>query len=220
MIKHISFDLWLTLIKSHPLFKKKRAEYIYSNFNSKGLSIEQIDTLIRKLDKVFDWHNEHTGQKMPASAMYNTVLQFTHDKFSVKMGEEITQYSDNLFLQYLPQLLNANIVPMLANLTDRGYTLNLSSNTGFIEGHTLQKALEQLNILHYFSFCIYSDQVEASKPSKAFFQEVYANLSVAKDEVLHVGDNPTTDYKGASDFGFRALLINNNYSLNDIEPKL
>ncbi len=220
MIKHISFDLWLTLIKSHPLFKKKRAEYIHSRFNPKGLTVEQIDSLIRKLDKVFDWHNEHTGQKLAARTMYNTILQFTHNDFNVEMGEEITQYSDQLFLEYLPELLNDNIIPMLSNLRERGYTLNLSSNTGFIEGHTLQKALEQLNMLHYFSFCIYSDQVGASKPSASFFQEVYKKVNVAKDEVLHIGDNPITDYKGALAFGFRALLINNNYSLNDIEPEL
>ena len=33
MHEHYSFDLWLTLIKSNPLFKPARIEYFFENYN-------------------------------------------------------------------------------------------------------------------------------------------------------------------------------------------
>ncbi|MDR2119647.1 MAG: HAD hydrolase-like protein [Tannerella sp.] len=54
-----------------------------------------------------------------------------------------------------------------------------------------------------------------------FFQQIYNRLQLPKTCVLHVGDNLKTDYKGAMDFGFKALLIKNtNYTLDDIRAAL
>ena len=99
--------------------------------------------------------------------------------------------------------------------------LNLSSNTGFIEGETLRTTLANMGILQYFDFLIFSDEINASKPSSHFFQHVYDHIDVPKKAVLHIGDNPKADYQGAKNFGFNALLITDpNYTINDIRTKL
>lgn len=224
MITNISFDLWLTLIKSHPEFKMKRAEMIAdSSYNTQGQTAQQIDTLIRNLDKIFDHQNETDGEKIPATLMYQRVLsEISKDSNSITKedAEKIEDEANQLFIEYHPQFVNDNIPTILDTLYNEGKTLNLSSNTGYIEGSTLRIVLDKLNILNYFSFNIFSDEINASKPSYIFFEQVYNHMDVDKAQVLHIGDNEKTDYQGAKDFGFEALLIKPNYSLDDIRTRL
>lgn len=224
MITNISFDLWLTLIRSHPLFKKRRAELLADIYNSKGLSVAQIENLIRERDKVFDRYNEFTGKKIPAKYMYLDILKKANnlpDNITLQQAEDFENQANELFVEYCPILLNDNIHNILESLYTDGLTLNLASNTGFVEGYTLRIVLEKLEILRYLSFCIFSDEVNASKPSGTFFQRICEETDVPKRQILHIGDNPKTDYEGAVAFGFSALLITkNNYTLNDIKAKL
>lgn len=110
---------------------------------------------------------------------------------------------------------------ILSYLKEKSYTINLSSNTGFVEGDILRPVLEEMGILKYFDFLVFSDEINASKPSSHFFEVVHQQTSVAKNEILHIGDNPKADYMGAKSFGFDALLItDDNYTLDDIKRKL
>ncbi len=218
MIKHISFDLWMTLIRSHPQFKMKRAELIAETYAVGDMSAENIDKTIRKLDKIFDRYNELGRRKIPADEMYRRVLEkVTSKPVSVAQAKAFRERADRLFMQYPPQFLNDHIPQMLHQLVSEGYVLNLASNTGFVEGATLRQVLSDLGILNYFSFSIFSDEVGASKPSSYFFQRVYDEIGVPKHEVLHVGDNPKTDYQGARSFGFAAYLLPDaDYTVYDI----
>ena len=224
MITNISFDLWLTLIKSHPSFKIQRAQMIADSYNPDGLSVSKIETYIRDQDKVFDRHNEIIGKKIPAVEMYFRILKGisrNSENVSMETAQRLEEQSNELFIEYCPQLLNDSVPYILEQLREDGYVLNLASNTGFIEGKTIRKVLEKLGILRHFLFYIFSDEVNASKPSPHFFQRVYDEINVQKNQVLHIGDNPKTDYKGALDFGFEALLITNtNYTLNDVKSRL
>lgn len=224
MIKHISFDLWLTLIKSHPQFKRMRAELIAEFYNTKGLTAHEVDIFIRNKDKEIDKQNESTGGKLPATLMYYKILEYTcpdSEEVLMQKAAELERQSNELFIYYAPILLNENIPAILSELRQQGYTLNLGSNTGFIEADTLRVVLEKLGILQYFSFCIFSDEVKASKPSPVFFQHILDNTNLSREEILHVGDNRLTDYEGANDFGFNALLLtNSDYTLNDIKSGL
>lgn len=223
MITNISFDLWLTLIRSHPQFKWKRAEMLARSYNPKGYSVEQIDLLIRRMDKVFDRYNESFGKKIPASIMYQkTLSELCKNKKNIDIEEakEVEAKANKLFIEHNPQLLNKNISFILKALKEEGKILNLASNTGFIEGTTLRIVLDKLDILKYFSFTIFSDEINTSKPSTDFFDQVQKQANVPKKNILHVGDNVKTDYQGALDFGFSALLVKQNYTLDDIRPKL
>lgn len=224
MITNVSFDLWLTLIKSHPLFKKRRAELIVDKYNPQGLTSSRIEDVTRECDKIFDRYNEMTGKKIPASEMYLKVIRkvgFDSGDIKMKDAKRLEEESNVLFLEYMPELLNNDIHQTLSKLVENGLSLNVASNTGYIESQTLRKALQKMDLLKYFSFQIFSDEVNASKPSPIFFQEVLNNARVNKNQILHVGDNAKTDYKGASNFGFSAFLItNNNYTFDDIARRL
>lgn len=223
-IKNISFDLWMTLIRSHPEFKLKRAELIADTFNIKNISPKEIDSFIRSVDNVFDRYNMISGKKLSANKMYQKLLEkLVPEETSVTLDIAISlrKEADDLFGQYQPVFLNENIPQILSQLKEEGYVLNLSSNTGFIEGETLRTTLANMGILQYFDFLIFSDEINASKPSSHFFQHVYDHINVPKNAVLHIGDNPKADYQGAKNFGFNALLITDpNYTINDIRTKL
>lgn len=223
-IKNISFDLWMTLIRSHPEFKLKRAELIADTFNLKNISPKEIDSFIRSVDNVFDRYNMISGKKMSANKMYQNLLERLvpmETSVTLDIAISLRKKADDLFGQYQPVFLNENIPQILSQLKKEGYILNLSSNTGFIEGETLRTTLANMGILEYFDFLIFSDEINASKPSSHFFQHVYDHIDVPKDAVLHIGDNPKADYQGAKNFGFNALLITDpNYTINDIRTKL
>ena len=224
MIKHISFDLWLTLIKSHPEFKERRAKFLKKEFNPFSYSVKTIMEIVQDTDKVCDRLNEISGKKVPTEWMYRRILQ--------KLGYDPKSISDDiiisiklkvndLFMNYQPEFLNESILPILHILQDEGYRLNISSNTGFIEGNIIAATLKNLNISGYFDFCIFSDEIGASKPSSVFFDKVFEQTGLEKWEVLHVGDNYKADYEGALKYGFKALCINNQqYTINDIKRYL
>jgi putative hydrolase of the HAD superfamily len=224
MIRHISFDLWLTLIKSNPFFKRKRAELIADSFHPKKMNVDQIEMLIRQKDKMFDKYNENYEVKVQAKYMYLEVLRSidsqSHD-IDIDDALWLMQQSNELLMDYPPQLLNEQIPNVLHNLRSETECLNLGSNTGYIEGAILRRVLEKIGIYEFFTFCIFSDEIRTSKPSDQFFQSIFDKANVPKSNILHIGDNLVTDYQGALNFGFKALLIpHSNYTLHDIKSKL
>ena len=180
--------------------------------------------IVQSVDKVSDRLNEINGKKVPAEWMYRRILhKLGYDPNDVKddVYTEIKLKVNELFMTYPPDFLNGSVQPILQTLKDEGYRLNISSNTGFIEGTTIVATLKSLNIFEYFEFCIFSDEIRLSKPSPRFFEKVFEQTSVEKWEVLHVGDNFKADYEGAVNYGFKALHINNQqYTINDIKRHL
>jgi putative hydrolase of the HAD superfamily len=197
------------------------AEMCGLNNNQDVLQIEQM---IREQDKIFEQHNEIRETQISAKEMYLRVLR----KMNIRDwkpvendAETLMNRSNELLMCFMPQLVNDNIHHILTGLHSEGITLNLSSNTGFVEGKVLRVILKKLDLIQYFSFSVFSDEVGISKPSAHFFQQIYNRLQLPKSSVLHVGDNPKTDYNGAVNFGFKALLIKNlTYTLDDIRAAL
>lgn len=220
----MSFDLWLTLIKSNPLFKRKRAELIADKYNPNGFSISSVFNIIQDIDRKSDRYNEMTGKKLATEFMYSSIVKklgFKEDCLNHDLLIEIKQNINELFFQNQPFIFNDNIIKMLGLLVEEGYSLNISSNTGFIEGLYLMKLFKLIEIDHFFNFAVFSDEIHASKPSSVFFENVFQRIEGKKNEVIHVGDNYIADYNGARDFGFRAILIvTKDYSIDFIRSKI
>lgn len=213
--KHISFDLWLTLIKSHPEFKGKR-NLLYKNYFNIDKPIEEVAAVIRKFDVLTNSINEKVGRNFDTFEIYYLIL----DGLGVDINtigeshlQEFYNFSEELLLQYKPVLLSNDIPDALKNLHNMGKTMNILSNTAFIKGSTLRKVLAHYGLDAYFNFQIYSDEAGYSKPSQAIYQLAYNQINeisaIAKNEVIHVGDNRLSDYNGARTFGFDAYLILN-----------
>lgn len=60
----------------------------------------------------------------------------------------------------------------------------------------------------YFDFAFLAEDVGASKPAPDMFEAALAHAGVAAAEVLHVGDNPEHDIRGARAVGMKTAWIN------------
>ena len=209
---HFSFDLWLTLIKSHPEFKTKRVE-LFSSFFDVKKPIEEVSKVVKYYDDLCNSINEVIGGNVDTFEIYLLILSALNVDLKQLNKEILTDFylrSEKLFLEYKPVVIFENLHDFFDEIKNQGKTINILSNTGFIKGRTMRKFLIEENLDQYIDFHIYSDEINYSKPNPLIFQEVrklIKNQDLTMDQILHIGDNPIADYKGAKDFGFNAHLL-------------
>lgn len=209
---HFSFDLWLTLIKSHPEFKAKRVE-LFSSFFNVEKSIDEVAKVVKYYDDLCNNINEVIGGNVDAFEIYLLILNSLNvdiKQLNQANLNEFYQKSEDLFLEYKPVVIFDKLHDFFDEIKNQGKTINILSNTGFIKGKTMRKFLMNENLDQYIDFHIYSDEIKCSKPNPLVFQEVknqIRNPELQMEQILHIGDNPIADYKGAKDFGFSAHLL-------------
>jgi putative hydrolase of the HAD superfamily len=224
--QHFSFDLWLTLIRSNPAFKEKRAEFFHQHFNYCNLPLDGVKHTFRQVDIMCNLINEKTGKNIDADEMYLMVLSMMNNGDARVWQIDIEKlYTDMeaLLFDNLPIAYCDRTLATLAHLKQNTKaTTGILSNTGFIKGVTLRKVLNQIGIDRYIDIQLYSDEVGMSKPNPKFFKMMLDQLSAHHTEidlthVIHIGDNPIADIGGANAVGLQSYLINsNNVYLPDI----
>lgn len=218
--KHYSFDLWLTLIKSNPDFKKQRALYFFKNYNSQKKTILEIETIFREVDLMCNSINEKTGKNLDSDEMYLIVLSQINNSndFSGINFDDLYREIEIIFFNYLPVLYNEETIITLDKLkNESGSSFNILSNTAFIKGSSLKQVLNHYQISKYFDFQLYSDEIGVSKPNKTIFElmvqkamDTQKNSTLTRSECLHIGDNFIADIQGAENIGLHSYQINSN----------
>lgn len=210
---HISFDLWLTLIKSNPEFKKER-NLLFKNFFEIDSTIDKVNEVVRYYDVRCNNINEKTGLNIDTYELYYLILSALEvdiNKFETDKLSEFYEETEALFIKYKPELIFPDTKKLFQEMTNEDKSINILSNTAFIKGRTLRKLLAHYELTDYFKFQIYSDEVGFSKPNNEIFQLVFDEIntfkSAQKKQILHVGDNSIADYNGAIRFGFDAYLL-------------
>ena len=209
---HFSFDLWLTLIKSHPEFKAKRVE-LFSSFFDVKKTIDEVAKVVKYYDDLCNSINEVIGGNVDTFEIYLLILNALEVDVKQLNKDQLNQFyqkSEDLFLEYKPVVIFENLHQFFDEIKNQGKTINILSNTGFIKGKTMRKFLIHENLDQYIDFHIYSDEINCSKPNPLIFQEVKNKIKdqeLPMNQILHIGDNPVADYQGAKDFGFSAYLL-------------
>jgi putative hydrolase of the HAD superfamily len=211
--KHFSFDLWLTLIKSNFQFKEKR-NILFINFFSINNDFKEVTEIFQKYDVLCTDISIKTGLHFDFKNIYYLILNdlnFNILKICKGQIEEFYFLSEQLFFQFMPELIYPKISLLLSQIKSEGKTSSILSNTAFIKGSALRKVLNYYELSQYFSFQLYSDEMGYSKPNELVFKRVfeYSNKfqKVKKSDILHIGDNKYTDFEGATKFGLSALLV-------------
>lgn len=96
-----------------------------------------------------------------------------------------------------------DVSPTLNELKTRNLRLVAASNWD----DRLPALLRDLGLAHFFEKVFYSEQLNAAKPSPAFFAAVARELRSAPEQILHVGDDESEDVAGARAAGVRAILL-------------
>jgi putative hydrolase of the HAD superfamily len=115
-------------------------------------------------------------------------------------------YFDELYAEFtLPGIweLYPEVIPVLNELSQR-FTLGVMSN---FDGR-LRPVLDQLGLSAFFCDIIISSEVGADKPHPWIFQEAARRLELPSAEILHVGDDPEADWRGAAAAGFQVFELN------------
>lgn len=204
----------MTLIRSHPSFKTKRAALFRSFFSLESYAPEKVEAVFRETDLLINNMNEITGRNVHTFEMYLLCLHLLGiDIKSVHPDklEEFYSLSEALFFQYPPLHLYADTMQLLAALQAQGITTNLLSNTGFIQGRTLRKLMAEWGWDTLLAFQLYSDETGYSKPDIQMFNRVLENAALlhadlTPAQIWHLGDNQVADVAGAQRAGIYATL--------------
>ncbi|MCP5325491.1 MAG: HAD family hydrolase [Oceanospirillaceae bacterium] len=68
--------------------------------------------------------------------------------------------------------------------------------------------IRQIGLQDYFEFCFCAEDFSAPKPAPDLFLATVKHSGLKPHEILHVGDHPEHDIRGASALGFKTCWLN------------
>jgi len=119
------------------------------------------------------------------------------------------QWQHFAWLWYEPLSKVATVEPKiketLTALKNSGLKLGIVSNT-FVNSSSLEKHLEQVGILDFFTVRVYSYEFDFRKPDARIFKIAAERIGEEPENILYVGDRIDTDIKPAIRSGMQAVL--------------
>ena len=106
-----------------------------------------------------------------------------------------------------------DVLPNLDLLRGRGLTLGLITNMNRDGG----ELAESLGLAPYLDFTVTSIEVGAEKPHPPIFLAALAKAGAEPGEVVHVGDQITSDVEGARGVGISPILLDRDGNHPDVE---
>jgi FMN phosphatase YigB (HAD superfamily) len=212
----ISFDIWNTLLRGNKEFTGPRLRLIFDMLGYTGLSTASLVNAYKITGPLSDLKSETTGvdcgmderlasmyqelgitDKVPSSEYLSTI--------QVAIGELRRQQ------EFMPTLIEPDLLITLETLCDRGYGIGLLSNTGMDNGMSMVPILRDLGIWPLVDTAVFSSDDGRAKPNLEIFWRIAEELHAEPHEVLHIGDNTTADYR-AIEAGLQAVVYSPNGS--------
>jgi len=209
-IRAVLFDLGETVlnfgrIKATRLFRQG-ARLSYDFLKSRGQPVGNFE--------VYCWRN------LIALRIRHVVSNIVKNDFNsslflrgigIKRGVRLDgdQWKDFAWLWYEPLAKISTIEPTIketfARLKALGLKLGILSNT-FISGRSLERQLEQIGILDYFTMRMYSYEFDFRKPDLRIFRIAVERIGEAAENILYVGDRIDKDIQPALKVGMQPVL--------------
>lgn len=215
-IRHVSLDVWLTVIRSHPAFKRKRASLMREHF-ALSATVDEVLSRIRHFDVAATRINEIVGKNIDARELVGIILHdLGLDLKGVSHQHMMAFFTElrELVLAFPPKLMDPEIPAAIEACRSAGITVSLLSNTGFVIGQVLDEVMAHHGILELLNFRTYSDEIGFSKPSSAAFKAVIDSVqtlyTTPAETILHIGDNPVADLQGAQTNGLQGHWLRND----------
>ena len=202
-IKVVTFDAGGTLIHPHPSASAVYAEVLAQHrITIQPPALEHLfSTALQKAQStVREDINEKTEKEFWRGIVRDTIGRYCPQK--EKFGDVFEDIFD-AFASASRWKAAEDASETLSSLKSRGYRLALLSNADkryrqvFAE-MGLEKLLEHLFI---------SSEIGYEKPDGRIFTHVQKLMQVPAESILHVGDSPWRDGKGAADAGWQYLIL-------------
>ena len=211
-IKHISFDMWNTLLIPNPDYAASRTRLISDTLNC---SVEAVKVAYKE---VKDWADNPATklQLTPVDLMGILVRKLRPEWLDVSPTAKLLSTQLDVLFCGLPPIFAGPTMYAVRELAYRGITTSIASNTNFIGGATVRQAMPILmSNLNPIAWA-FSDEVGYKKPHLEFFQASHRNIrqqighgDLKAAEILHVGDCKIADGQGAHVAGTQFLHIPN-----------
>jgi putative hydrolase of the HAD superfamily len=217
-IRHISLDVWSTLIEPNPKFKNARTELFRHFFNLQG-NADQAAIVLGETAAMVNQLNAISGKCMDRSESVLLALQRMNFRIQETNEEQLDaffQEMDQLFQEFPPFLADEALPELMGEMTQK-FTFSILSNTLYIQGISLRRFFEEKHMSSFFRFELYSDEINASKPSQQVFRQLIDKTRELCDtkvqEIIHLGDNAINDVEGALQAGLQARLVDKSQPL-------
>jgi len=216
MIKAVTFDFWDTLViddsdepkraaRGMPGKPVARLQLLTDEITRHHSQIgpERIAQAFEYANQCFrhNWKNEHFTPGVAAR------LQDAYDylKIACTPGlDEVVREIEEMEVHISPDFVTG-VHTALAELAQH-YTLGIISDAIHTPGRGLRQLLERQGLLRHFKYCVFSDEVGASKPAPIVFEKAAAGLGVPLSQIAHVGDRESNDVDGPLAMGMQAIL--------------
>ena len=200
-IRVITFDLDNTLWDVDPaLLRAEEAQRQWLLANRPG-TIEDYDhdALWAFKKDVWKRHPEllHNVSAMRRQMLLELQLSAGYDREAAEQGAEI---AFQVFLEERHQVvLYEEALGVLQTLA-REYTLGALTNGN--------ADIYKTDAGEYFDFAFLAEEVGTSKPAPDMFHAALERSGVAPSQIVHVGDNPEHDIRGAQGVGMYTVWMN------------
>lgn len=210
MIKGVIFDVGATII-DFPAMGSSEVETGIRNVADVVASWSPIDvhTFCQKLSRAVvsspkqgvDFRQINTYRDIIAGVVEDYIPDVTHTQLQT-LEDEFTQ-------SILSGISPVDGMIEVVQLLSKQIRLAVASNT---RSHNLiQAALEQINVLSFFSPFVTSMSCGYRKPGKHIFEEVLFAWSVQPESVVMIGDKLDRDIVGAKALGIRTIWFDRNH---------
>ncbi|HVI69740.1 MAG TPA: HAD-IA family hydrolase [Magnetospirillaceae bacterium] len=211
-IRLVSFDVWSTLVKSNQSYKRMRAHLLASALGV--ADVTEVTTKMNLADDMLDDETVMTGAQFGFEARVERTAKLLRVPAPTAEGiASLRREMDQAFLDDLPTLTEPDLLETLEILHGLSLILAVNSNTGFVSGMLMREMLDKLGILAWVQITLFSDEIGAAKPNPKVFERLITESGLDATQILHVGDNIDTDYRGAEAAGLHALhYVPNKYA--------
>jgi putative hydrolase of the HAD superfamily len=200
-IKVITFDLDNTLWDVEPaLLRAEEAQRTWLQEHRPGTMENYSHESLWEFKKSV-WkrhpHLTHHISQLRIQLLYELQRAAGFDEEEARSGAQLA------FAVFLEQrhavVLYQEALGVLKQLA-RSYTLGALTNGN--------ADIYKTDAAEYFDFAFLAEDVGASKPAPDMFHAALKQSGVLPQQIVHVGDNPEHDIKGAQEVGMRTVWVN------------
>lgn len=196
MIKHVSFDVWNTLLYPNPKFMVERDRFLSEVFD---VTPAEARDKYKKVKTKLDQDSEQKGVGLYSREVYRQLFEeFTLGTISFSDSWWIVRAGLEAITRAYPPIMEPEVGVALRKLQRGGFSLSIASNTNFIRGKILKEViLDHVGVV--WSFQMFSDELGYAKPSRDLWKALLSNAktsvhrNIQPKHILHVGDNRICD---------------------------
>ncbi len=217
--KTIIFDVNGTLLGyEDPLGFEKRFAAACGDFGA-TISAEEVRQALGTAIHQWSERKQENYRRASNGEQYRQTMTLFYQTLLTALGVpgDSHQQADSLYERFIvregfmPPF--GDVKETLEQLRAQGIRLGILSN---YPPH-LEDTLKQHGLRDYFDFLVVSSLVGLEKPDPAIFELAIEKAGCSKGEILHIGDDPHDDIRGAQVVGLSVILIDRHDRWHEVD---